>query len=48
MTEQDVLNRFLQFLERRELSICNYSKNGAGFWPIGDVQPLIERFLDEK
>lgn len=41
-----LINDFIQYLESRELSICNYSKNGAGFWPIGEPDRLAARFAD--
>lgn len=28
------LLEFMKYLESRELSVCNWSRNGAGFWPV--------------
>lgn len=42
----DVINDFLEWLGSRELSVCNYSKNGAGFWPIGEPDRLAQSFVN--
>lgn len=42
--DKDLLEDFLKYLEARDLSICNFSKNLMSFWPI-DTDNLVERFL---
>lgn len=41
---EDLPKDFLKYLEARDLSICNFSKNLMSFWPI-DTDNLVERFL---
>lgn len=42
---EKLLADFVQYLEERNLSICNFTKNGGIFWPVDHQKVVMESFV---
>lgn len=41
------LHRFLEYVESRNLSICNWNKGSFSYWPV-DKDAVVHNFLEEE
>lgn len=44
---EDVVKAFILWLDKHDLSICNYTSRSMIFWPVGDTERLVGRFVEE-
>lgn len=45
---KDQLTGFIKWLTDHDLTICNFTKRNVIYWPVGNTDWLIDRYLKEK